>query len=465
MHNTYISATSFRYGSDEIKKVFSEFNKRRLLRVIWYNIAKAQSEIGLVNKEELKDLKDHIEDIDIDRALEIEKETKHDLMAEILAFGEKATKAKGIIHLGCTSMDILDAAETLRQKEALRIILRRLKDLLSAFNKRIKEYSNTPVLAFTHIQPAEITTLGYRLAQNAQDLLIDYNNIKRLFLDIKSKGIRGACGTAASFNDLCKGSKLNAYQLEDKILKALDLKAFTCSTQIYTRKQDHLILQALSALASSLSKFAFDLRILQSPLIAEISESFSKNQVGSSAMPFKRNPISSEKINSLARLIGCYDQVLWQDQANMILERTLDDSANRRIAIADSFILSDEILSTALRLVNNMVVDELSIKRNLDNFGPFSATEKVLLAACKKGADRQLMHHYIKECSLKAYEDIRLGKPNPIIKLISEHDYILKFLDKKEILSLFDISNYYGQAADRSLILVDEILLAIKENL
>ena len=312
-HDTYISPLTWRYGSEEMKAIFSEVHKRKLLRRVWIALARAESKAGIVTEEQVKELESHKDDIDIERASEIESEIHHDLMAEIRTYAEQCPKAGGIIHLGATSMDALDNADAVRFKEALQLIASRLADLIDTLSERAREMKDVPTMAFTHIQPAEITTIGYRLSQTLQDLSDDADDLIGAIASIKGKGMKGAVGTAASYRVLLDGTGVSARELEDMVMDELGIKAFEAATQVYTRKQDLRIISALSSIAASLHRFSLDLRILQSPPIGEVSEPFGKKQVGSSAMPFKRNPINNEKICSLARLVESAYQSAWNN--------------------------------------------------------------------------------------------------------------------------------------------------------
>ena len=449
-HNTFISPYTWRYGSEEMKGVFSEVHKRKLLRRVWIALASAEMKAGLVTKEQVKELIAHKDDIDIDRASEIEKDIKHDLMAEIKTYAEQCPKAGGIIHLGATSMDALDNADAIRYKEAIEIIEEKTKKLINALSQKALEYKDVPTMAFTHIQPAEITTIGYRLAQTVQDLSDDLDDLIYVKDRIKGKGFKGAVGTLASYSELLKGTGISAEQMEGWTMEELGIKAFTASTQIYTRKQDLRIIEVLSKIACTLSKFSLDFRILQSPPIGEFSEPFGKHQVGSSAMPFKRNPINSEKIDSLSRMVSSAYSTAWQNASMTILERSLDDSANRRIFMPESFIALDEMLITELRIVEAMNIHSTATKRLMDSYGIFSATERVLMEAGKRGADRQEMHEIIRELSLEAWQYVQSGKDNPLKEELAKDERILKYLKKEEILSLLDASSYIGEASMRT---------------
>jgi adenylosuccinate lyase len=449
-HETFISPFTWRYGSERMRSIYSEKHKRLLLRTIWIAIATAQERAGLVKREQVEDLIAHKSEIDIDRASEIEKEIHHDLMAEIKTYAEKCPIGGPIIHLGSTSMDVLDNMDVMRQKEALIEIKTLITTLLKEFALRIEEEADHPCMAFTHIQPAEPTTIGYRLAQIAQDLLEDLSDIDRMIERIKGKGIKGAVGTSASYMALLEGTQLSSAQFEQSVMDQLGIEAFEAATQVYPRKQDYRIGTILSGLCATIYKFALDIRILQSPPIGEWSEPFGTKQVGSSAMPFKRNPINSEKIDSLCRFAASQSDILWHNSAHMILERTLDDSANRRIVLPELFLTCDEVLHTAIKLVKNLNFHYPTIERNLATYGPFAATEKVLMALGRNGADRQEMHEVIREHSLTAWPFVQRGEKNPLLTLLSEDKRILEYLSKEEIISLLDASDYVGDAPLRA---------------
>ena len=275
-------------------------------------------------------------------------------------------------------------------------------------------------------------------------------------MTLRGKGFKGAVGTMASYTELLKGSSISAREMEDEAMAELGIKAFTASTQIYTRKQDIRIIEVLSKIACTLSKFSLDFRILQSPPIGEFSEPFGKHQVGSSAMPFKRNPINSEKIDSLSRLISSAYMTAWQNASMTVLERSLDDSANRRIFIPESFIALDEMLMTEIRIVSGMNIHSAATERLMADYGIFSATERVLMEAGKRGANRQEMHEVIRELSLKAWEKVQKGERNPLFCEMTEDERILSYLSKEEIESLLDASSYTGEAEERTERVVQE---------
>ncbi|MCX6048434.1 MAG: adenylosuccinate lyase, partial [Chloroflexi bacterium] len=394
-HETYLSPLTWRYGSKAMRRIWSEVEKRRLLRRFWVALATAQQEVGLVTAEQVADLRAHQDQIDIARAEAIEREIRHDLMAEIKTFAEQSPIGGPIIHLGATSMDALDNVEALRLRNALDIILRGVEALLLALAERIEAEAATPAMAFTHIQPAEPTTVGYRLAQYGQDLLEDFQELQRVRSKIRGKGLKGAVGTSASYTQLLEGTGWTARQLETHVMQILGLEAFPVATQTYPRKQDWFILNALAGLCASLHKFAFDLRLLQSPPIGEWSEAFGEKQVGSSAMPFKRNPIAAENVNSLTRLVAALPHIAWDNAALSLLERTLDDSANRRLILPEAFLVTDEAVQRSLGLIQGLRIWPGPTARNLRDYGLFAATERVLMVAVKAGGDRQALHEVI----------------------------------------------------------------------
>ena len=449
-HSSYVSPLSWRYGSEEMKEIFSEVHKRKLLRRVWIALARAEEKAGVVSKEQVEELEAHKDDIDIEKATEIENVIHHDLMAEIKTYASQCPKAGGIIHLGATSMDALDNADAVRFTEALALTLKRLDDLVDALSEKAEAYKNVPTMAFTHIQPAEITTIGYRLSQTLQDLLDDREQLVFVKKNIRGKGMKGAVGTAASYKELVAESSVSSIELENMVMEELGIKAYDAATQIYSRKQDLRIIEALSSIACTLHKFSLDFRILQSPPIGEFSEPFGKMQVGSSAMPFKRNPINSEKIDSLSRIVENAYQSAWNNAATTVLERSLDDSANRRIFIPESFIALDEMLITEIKVVKGMSIHSTATERLMSNYGVFASTERVLMELGKKGADRQKMHEVISEESLKAWVCVQEGKENPLKKALLDNSELLSYLSKEEIEKALDASEYTGDAEKRT---------------
>ncbi len=430
-----------------MRKIWSEVYKRKLWRKVWVALAKAQHEEGLVSKEELDDLVKHQNEIDIERAHEIEKDIRHDLMAEVKTYAEQARVGGGKIHLGATSMDIEDNADTVRMLESLVILEKKLKDLLLALSKKIDIYKGTPCMGYTHLQPAEPTTIGYRLAFYAQDLLLDKKLLNFVISEIKGKGMKGAVGTAASYVALVGAEK--AAKLEEKIMDELHIDAAIVTGQTAPRKFEFFASCALSSIAQSLYKFAFDLRLMQSPGFGEWQEPFGAKQVGSSAMPFKKNPWKAEQICSLARLVFNLANIARDNSANMLLERTLDDSANRRVFIPEMFLAIDEILQSSTKIVEGLIINEEQVEKNLEKYGPFAATEAILMAAVKNGADRQKMHEVLRE--------LAMNTSSPLTKLLLNDKRIMQFLDASQVKKLLDSKTHIGLAVSYCEKIIKEI--------
>lgn len=447
-YSGYLSPFSWRYGSPAMRRIWSEEHRRRLWRQLWVSLARAESGFGLVSQAQVDELERHAGDIDIERSLEIEKEIHHDLMAEVQTFAAQCPVAGGIIHLGATSMDIEDNADALRIRESLDLLIENLGRLLGSVADCIERYADIPVMAFTHIQPAEPTTFGYRCAVWGQDLLICHRDLMSLRAEVKGKGFKGAVGTAASYADLVGAENVGAF--EAAMEKELDIGFFPIATQTYTRLQDYRILSRLSELGAALHKMAFDLRLLQSPPIGEVQEPFSSRQVGSSAMPFKRNPINSEKIDSLARQLASLPDVAWGNASLSLLERTLDDSANRRSILPEGFLLCDEMISTAQKILDGIVVDQAAIRRTIEDYAPFACTERVLMAMGKAGANRQDTHERLRRHSLAAWEEVRAGKVNTLSDRIRSDPFFSAWLDPGEMDRLFCVEEYVGTAPQRA---------------
>ncbi len=455
----YLSPFGWRYGSPEMRRLWSENNKRLLWRQIWLTLARVQSGYGLVSTKQIADLEAHARDVDVPRALEIEAEIRHDLMAELKTYAEQAPIGGGILHLGATSMDIEDNADALRLRESLTLLVSRLETLLLALAEQVDQYADLPVMAFTHLQPAEPTTLGYRLAIYCQDLLEDWRLLISLRDGVRGKGFKGAVGTGAAYGDLIGMENLTSF--EEQMSTALELPFFPIATQTYPRRQEYVVISAIAGLGSSVYKLAFDLRFLQSPPIGELNEPFGSRQVGSSAMPFKRNPILAEKIDSLARALSVMPQVAWGNAAHSLLERTLDDSANRRTLLPEAFLSADELLNTALKIVKGWVVNTNAIRRNLEIYAPFAATERVMMAAARRGADRQVLHERLREHALAAWTEVQAGKPNDLISRIQQDEEITRYLPAAEITSLASVVDYMGSAPQRARALADAVRKSI----
>jgi adenylosuccinate lyase len=463
MDNTfenYLSPFSWRYGSPEMRQIWSETHKRQLWRSLWIALAETQSEFNLVSAEQVADLKAHEHQVDMPRSLEIEAEIKHDLMAELKTFAEQCPVGGGVLHMGATSMDIEDNADPLRMRQALDKIIEILRQLLFQFCEKIDTWSETPIIGFTHLQPAEPSTLGYRFALYAQDLLSDWENLRRDRAHLKGKGFKGAVGTASSYTELLGADRVGEF--ETRLSSRIGLPFFPVTSQTYPRKQDYQIASDLAGLGGSLYKIAFDLRLLQSPPIGELSEPFGSKQVGSSAMPFKRNPIQAEKICSLARILAQMPRIAWDNSSHSLLERTLDDSANRRVMIPEMFLVSDELLSTMVKIISGLVINPQSIQKNFKIYGAFSATERLLMALSKAGADRQQMHEKLRQHALKAWVVVQNGEENPILNYILQDNDIHEYLDEVAIMYLMDASRYVGDAPKRAQDMAETIRNALE---
>lgn len=424
-------------------------------------LAESQVPFGLLTEEQAAQLRDKQNHLDLERSLELESHLKHDLMAELQVFAAQCPEAGGVLHLGATSMDIKDNSLVLQQKEALELILSALSGLLSELAALISEHAELPVMGFTHLQPAEPTTLGYRLAQHGQDLLDCYQDLSLFSDQIKGKGFTGAVGTSASFAALL-GEK-NLVDFQKSISEKLDLEFFPVVSQTYPRLQDYRLLTRLTGLGAVLYKFAFDLRFLQSPAVGEIAEPFGTGQVGSSAMPFKQNPIGAEKINSLGRYLAQLPRIAWDNAAHNLLERTLDDSANRRLILPQGFLCLDEMLGSMREIVSGLQIHLEIIQSNLADYGPFAATEKLLMALVKVGADRQVMHENIREQTLKAWDAVRSGKVNPLIDLLAEDSSLRSYLDENQIRTALKGENYLGDASQRARVLAERIRKTLRD--
>jgi len=449
-HDTFLSPFTWRYGSDAMRTIWSESHKRKLWRRIWVALAEAQQTAGLVNAAQVKDLRDHQDDIDLDRAHEIESQIHHDLMAEIRTYAEQSPVGGGIIHLGATSMDIEDNAEALRLRESMQLLIDYTQKLLMALATLIEREADHVCMAFTHLQPAEPTTVGYRLAGYAQDLLTDYAALQQATQNIRGKGFKGAVGTAASYSELLSGTGMTPTQMETQIMDKLDLGAFTIATQTYPRRQDWDVINTLAGLGMTIYRMAFDMRVLQSPPFGEWSEPFGASQVGSSAMPFKRNPINAENLDSLARYLAALPRVAWDNTAHNLLERTLDDSGNRRIFLPEAFLTAEELLIRATKLVSGLRIDAAGIQRNLDTYGVFAATERLLMEAARNGGNRQDLHEVIREHSLKAWEAIRNGQANPLDASLSADERISKLVEPTRVKELLQADAHIGDAPARA---------------
>jgi adenylosuccinate lyase len=330
-------------------------------------------------------------------------------------------------------------------RESLDLVLARLRELLLAFASQVETWADAPTMAFTHLQPAEPTTTGYRLAQYAQDLWTDWQELSRVRAELRGKGFKGAVGTSASYAQL-----LDLSVFESRVMSALGLDAFPVATQTYPRKQDYRVLSALAGMGASLYKFAFDVRLLQSPPVGEWAEPFASGQVGSSAMPFKRNPVSAENMDSLARLLAALPRVAWDNAAFNALERTLDDSANRRTILPEAFLIADELLIRGGRLIRGLRIDRAAAARLLATYGAFAATERLLMELVKRGGDRQALHEAIREHAMVAWSAVQVGRPNPLVEDLCADQRITQHASSGQARAWLDASDYVGDAPERA---------------
>jgi adenylosuccinate lyase len=458
----YQSPFTWRYGSPAMRRIWGEANKRRLWRQLWLALAEVQAEFGLVSPEQLVNLRAHIQDVDIPLALQVEAEIHHDLMAELKVFARQAPLGGAILHLGATSADIEDNADVLRTRQALDLLLEEQRPVLLAFAARIQAWAETPLMAFTHLQPAEPTTLGYRLAGYAQDLWADWGALRQARLGLRGKGFKGAVGSGAAFAELL--GLANLADFERRLSERLDLPFYPVATQVYPRKQDYQVVSALAGLGASLYKFAFDLRLLQSPSLGEWREPFGAQQVGSSAMPFKRNPVNAEKIDSLARMLSQMPRLAWDNAAHSLLERTLDDSANRRILLPESFLIADELLSVTRHILEGLQFDEEGMRRNLLHYGPFAGLERLLAALSKAGADRQVMHESLRQHAMQAWESVQSGGENPLGERLAADPQLVAYLAPSQIRLLMDAGHHVGDAPQRARRLAEAIIAEVGES-
>lgn len=460
-HETMLSPFTWRYGSEAMRVIWSEVYGRKLWRRLWVALAQAQHEFGLISAEQVEDLRAHQDQINLARAHQIESEIKHDLMAEVKTFAEQCPIGGGIIHLGATSMDIEDNATAIRLGESLDLLIQGLWRILETLVDLIETHADHVCIAFTHLQPAALTTLGYRLANYGQDLLAGWEHLVQIRAELRGKGFKGAVGTSATYEHLLQGTGKNARDLETRVMSLIGLEAFTVATQTYPRRQDWRVLCALADVGMSAYRLAFDVRLLQSPPIGEWGEPFGMAQVGSSAMPFKRNPINAENVDSLARYLASLPSVAWDNAAHSLLERTLDDSANRRVILPEGFLAADEILARLERILRGLRLDDRAIQRNLNLYGTFSATERLLMEAAQAGGDRQTLHEIIREHSLAAWEVVGTGSPNPLIELLAADPRITRLVPAESVRRLMRLEGFIGDAPQRARELRAEIRAAL----
>lgn len=447
-HNLYENPLITRYASVEMSEVFSDKTKIQLWRKLWIALAESEKELGLnITDEQIAELKKYELDINWETAQEREKIVRHDVMAQIYAYGEQAKSAKPIIHLGATSCYVTDNAEIIMIHRALEIIKKKLITLIDKLSNFALKYKDLVTLGFTHFQAAQPTTVGKRATLWLQDLILDCNNLDFLIDNIKLRGVKGTTGTQASFLSLFNGDSEKVIKLEKLVLRKLGYKsAYGVTGQTYTRKFDYSVLSVLSMIAQSAYKFANDLRLLQH--LKEVEEPFEKGQVGSSAMAYKRNPMRSERICALSRFVISLPINASITTSTQWFERTLDDSANKRIVIPQAFLALDGILNLYLNIAENMVVYENVIKKHLDSELPFMATEEILMECVSKGGDRQELHERIRQHSqLSAMEVKQKGKDNDLLKRIADDPMFDSIKDTLD--TLLDPKKFAGRAAEQ----------------
>ncbi len=448
MKNIYESPLNSRYASSKMKEIFSPDTKFKTWRKLWVALAEAEKELGLnITEDQIEELKKYRDIINYDVAEKREEEVRHDVMAHVYAYGEQCPKAKPIIHLGATSCYVGDNTDIIIMTEAMRLVKAKLINVISILSNFAYEYKDLPTLGFTHYQPAQLTTVGKRACLWLQELLMDVEDLDFQLSKAKLRGVKGTTGTQASFLSLFDGDHDKVRRLDKLVAEKLGFKdSFPITGQTYSRKLDSQILNVLSGIAQSAYKFSNDIRLLQN--LKEIEEPFEKNQIGSSAMAYKRNPMRTERISSLARYVivnalnpALTSSVQW-------FERTLDDSANKRISVPEAFLAIDAILEIYINVVDGLVVYPKVINQHIQNELPFMATENIMMDAVKKGGDRQELHERIRIHSIEAAKQVKIeGNKNDLVERITL-DKMFK-LTLGEIESILDPMNFVGRAPEQ----------------
>ena len=441
----YISPLSTRYASREMQYLFSEEHKFRTWRKLWIALAKAERQLGLnITEEQIAELEAHAEDINFEVAQEREKLVRHDVMSHVYAYGQQCPNAAGIIHLGATSCYVGDNTDVLILRDASRLVLKKAAQVLRNLGAFARQYKDLPCLGYTHLQPAQLTTVGKRATLWMNELMMDMENLEYQLSTLAVRGVKGTTGTQASFMELFGGDEEKVKALEALVAKEMGFdKWVPVCGQTYSRKTDAYFLAVLSGFAQSACKFANDLRILQS--FEEMEEPFEKNQIGSSAMPYKRNPMRSERICALARYVIQDAVNPAMTAATQWFERTLDDSANKRIAVAEAFLAVDAILEIYINVTAGLVVYERVVRRRVMEKLPFMATENVMMEAVKRGGNRQELHEALRTHSHAAAAKVKLeGGQNDLIDRIVADP--LFPLTREEIEAQMDPALYVGRA-------------------
>ena len=449
MHDTYETPLNSRYASREMQKIFSPDRKFTTWRKLWVALAESEMEMGLpVTQKQVDELKAHVEDIDYEAARRHEERTRHDVMAHVLAYGDVCPNARGVIHLGATSCYVTDNADILMLRDALTLVREKLLEVIRRLRAFALEYKDLPTLGYTHLQPAQLTTVGKRATLWMQDLLMDLDEVNFALSSLKLLGNRGATGTQESFMKLFDGDGEKVDELERRIARKVGMeKCFAVSGQTYPRKLDSRVLGALSGIAQSAYKFAQDLRLLQS--FREVEEPFEKGQIGSSAMAYKRNPMRSERICALSRHVMALTQDAQMTAATQWFERTLDDSANRRLSLPEAFLATDAVLELYANIASGMVVYPAMIgKRVMENL-PFMATEAILMEGVRLGGDRQELHERIRVHSQAAAARMKQeGKESDLMERIAADPAFP--MDHEHLTKLLAPENYTGRAAEQT---------------
>ena len=444
-YDRYVSPLSERYASKEMQYVFSPDKKFKTWRRLWIALAETEKELGLsITQEQIDELKAHAGDINYEVAKEREKVVRHDVMSHVYAYGQQCPKAKGIIHLGATSCYVGDNTDIIVMSEALEIVRKKLINVIAELAKFANNYKNQPTLAFTHFQPAQPTTVGKRATLWMQEFLMDLQDLEYVKSTLKLLGSKGTTGTQASFLELFDGDQETIDQIDPMIAKKLGFEAcYPVSGQTYSRKVDTRVLNVLAGIAASAHKFSNDIRLLQH--LKEVEEPFEKTQIGSSAMAYKRNPMRSERIASLSRyvMIDALNPAI--TSATQWFERTLDDSANKRLSVPEGFLAIDGILDLCLNVVDGLVVYPKVIEKRLMSELPFMATENIMMDAVKAGGDRQELHERIRELSMEAGRNVKeKGLDNNLLDLIAADPAF--GLNEEELKKTMDPAKYVGRA-------------------
>ena len=462
--DTYESPLSARYASKEMKYIFSPDKKFRTWRKLWIALAESEKELGLpITQEQIDELKAHADDINYEVAQEREKIVRHDVMSHVYAYGVQCPNAKGIIHLGATSCYVGDNTDIIIMTEGLKLIRNKLITVIRNLSKFADEYKALPTLAFTHFQPAQPTTVGKRATLWLQELLMDLEDVEYQLSKAKLLGSKGTTGTQASFLELFDGDHEKCKMLDHKIAEKMGYKAcFPVSGQTYSRKLDSQFLNVLAGIAQSAAKFSNDIRLLQH--LKEVEEPFEKNQIGSSAMAYKRNPMRSERIGSLSRYVMVDVLNGYFTTATQWFERTLDDSANKRLSIPEAFLAVDGILSLYANVADGLVVYPKVIEQRLRKELPFMATENIMMDAVKKrGADRQQLHEKIREHSMAASRVVKVeGGENDLLERIAADEAFGVTLEELE--HILKPENYTGRAKEQTEDFLNECIKPVLEK-